>query len=297
MSLAKFIDYIGKEKKYALHTLKAYQNDIEQFSSYCVTNFELSSLKETDYVMIRSWMAQLIEEGISARTVNRKLSSLRSFFQFLLITGDIHVHPMQQHRPLKAEKKIQLPFSEKEMEMLFQGQHFTNDYKGTLTQTIIETFYCTGIRRAELINMKQNAVDFESMQIRVLGKRNKERLVPLMPKLASQMRKYQAMVIRTFGEQPFPYFFRNPKGDKLSENFVYTTVNDYLKGVSTKVKRSPHMLRHSFATHLLNHGADLNTVKELLGHASLAATQVYTHSSMEQIKKVYRNAHPRGEKK
>ena len=298
MFIPQFIDFLEKEKKYSPHTLSAYQADLQQFLSYCTTTYNLSTIDHVDYPIIRSWMAALVESGLSARSVNRKLSSLRSYYQFLLHTSVIQSHPMQRHRPLKAEKKIQLPFSQKEMQQLLDGNLFSNDYHGILAKTVIETLYSTGMRRTELVHLKYDAVDFDTDQLRVLGKRNKERLIPLLSSLKRQLQVYlKAREEDISLPAGFSYFFCNTKGKKLSENFVYKTVNDYLERVSSKVKRSPHMLRHSFATHLLNHGADLNSVKDLLGHASLAATQVYTHSSMDQIKKVYRNTHPRGDKK
>jgi integrase/recombinase XerC len=199
--------------------------------------------------------------------------------------------------PLKETKKVHIPFSEKEMAALLEGNHFEDSYKGVLQKTIIELLYSTGMRRAELIALKSSDVSFDTATLRVLGKRNKERLIPILSSLATTLQEYQKLAEQNSAFEYNSFFIQSEKGGKVSENFVYKTVNDYIGIVSTKVKRSPHMLRHSFATHLLNKGADLNAVKELLGHASLAATQVYTHTSIDKMKKVYAQAHPRGTEK
>lgn len=206
-------------------------------------------------------------------------------------------NPLRKHKPLKESKKVQLPFTEKEIIQLLDGNHFEDNHRGLLGKTIIETLYSTGMRRTELIHLKNDHVNFESNTLKVLGKRNKERIIPMLPSLKNQLRYFSNQTSDIRAASGNPFFFCTKKGDKLNDNLVYQLVNDYFNRVSTKAKRSPHMLRHSFATHLLNQGADLNTVKDLLGHASLAATQIYTHSSMEQIKAVYKDAHPRGHKK
>lgn len=297
MSISKFLDYLQKEKKYSPHTVRAYGDDLSAFQSYCSSVYDIASIEEIKYAIIRSWIVVLVNKGLTNRSINRKLSVLRSYYQFLIRVGRITVHPLRQHKPLKEVKEIQIPFTEKEIDKLLDGAYFEDSYSGTLSKTIIETLYCTGMRRTELIHLTRDAIDYDSKVIRVLGKQNKERLIPLLPQLEKQFEIYSEQVVLQFGRFPTHYFFVNEKGKKVTENLVYTVVNNYFKEVSTKVKRSPHMLRHSFATHLLNQGADLNTVKDLLGHASLAATQVYTHSSMEQIKRIYKNAHPRGGQK
>ena len=296
MSLSKFIDYIDKEKKFSSHTITAYRADLERFASFCLKEFEETSIDQIAYPLVRSWIVSLVSEGMSNRTINRKVSVLKSFYTFLVSIGVRSTHPLRKHKPLKISKKIQLPFTEEEVSNLLDGDYFEDNYEGMLSKTIIETLYATGMRRAELIHLAADAVDFSAQTLRVLGKRNKERIIPIIPSLMRQLKIYQKAVDDTYGKENFPFFFRNLKGEKLSDNLVYKVVNNYFTVVSSKVKRSPHMLRHSFATHLLNKGADLNTVKDLLGHASLAATQIYTHSSMEQIKQVYVKAHPRGDK-
>ena len=297
MSISKFIDYLEKEKKYSPHTITAYTKDLNVFQNFCEVEFDETSIDQIDYPLIRSWIVSLVESGRSNRTINRKVSVLRSFYNFLLRVEVRETNPLRKHTPLKEEKKLQLPFTEKEIRQLLDGDHFTDDYKSILIKTIIETLYCTGMRRAELIALTSKGVDLNSRVLKVIGKRNKERLIPIIPSLEEQLKHYQLAVLEHSPQKDNPFFFCSEKGKKLTENFVYKSVNEYFNKVSTKVKKSPHMLRHSFATHLLNQGADLNTVKDLLGHASLAATQVYTNSSMQQIKAVYKNAHPRGEKK
>lgn len=296
MSIVKFIDYIEKEKKYSPHTLKAYQEDLKRFEAFCREGFDENSIAQIDYPLIRSWIVSLVQAGKTNRTINRKISVLRSYYNFLLRIEERTTNPLRKHKPLKEEKKIQLPFSENEINQLLDGKYFSDDYQGVLAKTIIETLYGTGMRRSELTQLKTSNVDLKAGILKVLGKRNKERIIPIIPTLSAQLTMYIKEKDAYFKNE-FHLFFRTYKGEKLPENLVYKIVNDYFNGVSSKVKKSPHMLRHSFATHLLNQGADLNTVKDLLGHASLAATQIYTHTNMQQIKTVYKDAHPRGDKK
>ena len=297
MAIVKFIDYVKKEKNYSPHTLTAYQNDLQRFASFCATEFQETSIDLIDYPLIRSWIVSLGQEGKSNRTINRKISVLRSYYNFLMRIEVRATNPLRKHKPLKEEKKVQLPFTKKEIAELLDGAHFEDTHQGLLAKTIIETLYSTGMRRTELVHLEHRQVDFENNRLKVIGKRNKERIIPMIPSLKKQLHHFATLTASVRNKTGNPYFFCNQKGEKISDTLVYQLVNDYFNKVSTKVKRSPHMLRHSFATHLLNQGADLNTVKDLLGHASLAATQIYTHSSMEQIKAVYKDAHPRGYKK
>ena len=218
---------------------------------------------------------------------------LRSYFNFLLKIGEIDKSPLKNHKPLKEEKKIQVPFSEKEINSLLDGDFFKKDYEGTMIKTLIQLFYSTGLRLSEVTNLKNMSVDLVNKKIKVLGKRNKERIIPIIDSLMNQLLKFQELKKQIISDPESEFFFVNEKNIKLKNIYVYKVVNLYLNKVSTKSKRSPHMLRHSFATHLLNRGADINSVKELLGHASLAATQIYTHSSMEKIKSIYKKSHPR----
>tara|TARA_B100001175_G_C19462690_1_gene617386 strand:- start:188 stop:1078 length:891 start_codon:yes stop_codon:yes gene_type:complete len=295
MSIDRFLDYITHEKKFSSHTCIAYQKNLNDFSDFCLTHYDLGSIEQVDYSQIRTWIISLVEKQNTNRTVNRKISVLRSYYKFLLKTETITLSPLKLHRPLKVSKKVNIPFSTEEVDRLLNSDFFSEDYEGILQKTIITLFYYTGIRRQELINLEANSVDFETNYIKVLGKRNKERMLPLLPGVVKGLKTYLSYKKDLSVSLP-NYFFCNATGSKLSEGFVYQTVNYYFSLVSTKVKKSPHMLRHSFATHLLNNGADLNSVKELLGHESVAATQLYTHSSLKRIQEIYDKTHPRGKK-
>ena len=297
MSIKSFISYISLEKKYSNNTRIAYQGNLDEFHKFCIEKYDIQNIEKLEYTIIRSWIVFLIESGNTNRTVNRKISVLRSYYKFLLKTGTIKISPLKKHKPLKESKKINVPFTVKEISDVLDGNYFSTDYNGHLERSIITLLYYTGIRRAELITLKLTNLDLNTHKIKVLGKRNKERLIPLLPEAVSCMRtylKYRKELNKIIDDK---FLFLSELGNKLKDAFVYKTVNNYFSKVSTKVKRSPHMLRHSFATHLLDNGADLNAVKELLGHESIAATQVYTHTSMEQIKKIYSDSHPRGRKK
>lgn len=294
-NLEAYQNYLEKEKKYSALTLKAYVGDVNVFVDYLNLYHNEIQLEEVNYSVIRSWMVLLVESGLSNKSVNRKISSLKSFYKFLLKIKEIKINPLLKHKSLKTPKKIQIPFSEKEIQNVFQVNQFSDDFEGIRNQLILELFYATGIRRIELINLKIQNVDFSNKAIKVLGKRNKERIVPLLQCTEEVLKKY----IQARGcEKKMlsnDVLILSKKGNKVSESFVYRLINDYFSTVSLKVKKSPHVLRHSFATHLLNNGADLNSVKELLGHASLSSTQVYTHSSLTELKKVYQEAHPRNQ--
>jgi integrase/recombinase XerC len=297
MSINHFLDFINHEKKYSPHTYVAYKQNLSNFQNYCSKNFNLEDIDLVEYFHIRSWIISLVEMENSNRTINRKISVLRSYYNFLLKTETIKVSPLKLHKPMKALKKVNVPFSIDEVSQLLNGDLFSQDYRGILEKTIITVLYYTGIRRQELIDLKTVAVDLDSKLIKVKGKRNKERLIPLLPEIISSLRIYlkeKNKIFNQIDQIDQIYFFCLPSGTKLNEGFVYQTVNYYFSKVSTKVKKSPHILRHSFATHLLNNGADLNAVKELLGHESVAATQVYTHGSLKRIQEIYNKAHPRG---
>ena len=293
MSLNSFIDYLIKERNYSRNTIIAYKNDLNVFKNYCLKEFNHENLNTSDYSFIRSWIVSLVEFGLTNRSVNRKISVLRSYFNFLLKIGEIEKNPLKNHKPLKEEKKIQGPFSEKEINLLLNGNFFKKDYEGTMIKTLIELFYSTGLRLSEVTNLKTLSVDLTNKKIKVLGKRNKERIIPIIDPLKNQLFKFQELKREIIKGSENEFFFVDKKNIKLKNIYVYKVVNNYLNKVSTKSKRSPHMLRHSFATHLLNNGADINSVKELLGHTSLAATQIYTHTSMEKIKSIYKKSHPR----
>jgi integrase/recombinase XerC len=295
MSINRFLDYITHEKKYSSHTCVAYHKNLTDFQGFCSEHYQLDNIEQVDYSQIRAWIISLIENKNSNRSVNRKISVLGSYYKFLLKTETITLSPLKLHRPLKVSKKVNVPFSPEEVDRLLNSDLFADDYEGVLQKAVIALLYYTGIRRQELIDLKTTAVDFETFVIKVLGKRNKERMIPLLPGAVKILKKFLSFKKELQSSDP-DHFFCLSSGVKLNEGFVYQTVNYYFSKVSTKVKKSPHMLRHSFATHLLNNGADLNSVKELLGHESVAATQVYTHSSLKRIQEVYAKTHPRGKK-
>lgn len=288
-----FEDYLLLEKKYSPHTVGAYMSDLSSFSSFVKEVFEEENIDHVNYGQVRSWIVSLVDQSISNVSVNRKMASLKAFYKFLLKSRQIKVNPMLKHKALKTPKVVQVPFSEKELSDLLTQIDAPVGFEEIRDRLIVEMFYVTGMRRAELIHLKVKNVDRSSNTIKVLGKRNKERIIPILSVIADQIdwyiREREALEDNTDDD----YFFVSKKGLKLSESFVYRLINSYFSRVSEKVKKSPHVLRHTFATHLLNNGADLNSVKELLGHSSLASTQVYTHNSLAELKKVYKGAHPR----
>tara|TARA_B100001057_G_scaffold471533_1_gene533956 strand:+ start:2846 stop:3733 length:888 start_codon:yes stop_codon:yes gene_type:complete len=293
MLIEKFIEYLQIEKKYSVNTLAAYKKDITEFQLFINENYDKSEIENVDYKIVRSWIVLLVNKNLSNRSINRKVSSLKSFFNFLVKTDTINSSPLIAHKPLKQSKKIQVPFSKDEIGTLLDSSLFKNDYKGVLQKTIISFFYFTGVRRIELINLKASDINMNSSTIRIMGKKNKERIIPMLPRLKESINEYLKIKSQEFNNKISQNLFVSKSGIQLSEKYVYRTVNEYFKLVSPKVKKAPHVLRHSFATHLINEGADINSVKELLGHSSLSATQVYSHTSMERIKQVFRNTHPR----
>jgi len=286
-------DYLLKEKNYSLLTLRAYLDDIAAFEAYLKQKDSDATLEEVNYSHVRSWIVQLVEGGLANRSVNRKVSSLKSFYKFLLKTKQIAISPLQKHKSLKTETKVQIPFSEKELQDVIDFNDYPDDFEGMRNRLIIELLYTTGMRRAELIGLKVGSYDSGNNNIKVLGKRNKERLLPVLPCTSVLINAYLVKRKELEVVADPEMLILGDKGKKISESFVYRLINGYFSVISGKVKRSPHVLRHTFATHLLNNGADLNSVKELMGHASLSSTQVYTHSSLAELKKVYEGAHPR----
>ena len=295
MIINSFLEYLSLEKKYSKHTLVAYQNDIKSFRKFCVSKYEIDNLISVQYPQLRSWIVFLVNSGVSNATINRKVSSLKTFYKFLQKTKQITSNPLAKHKALKVVKKVQVPFTVDEINKVINHLDSDSDFVSVRNRLIVELFYSTGIRRIELVNLKLSAVDFYNGTIKVLGKRNKERMIPLIPSVIKTLKEY--LKIKESIASNAIELFVTGKGNKIYETLVYRVINGYFSKVSTKVKKSPHILRHSFATHLLNQGADLNSVKELLGHSSLASTQVYTHNSLEKIKKAYNQAHPRSRKK
>jgi integrase/recombinase XerC len=295
MSKIKFLEYLEFEKNYSPKTIESYTNDLNAFETFCEIECGLKSISEADKTHLRNFIMRLSESGLSERSINRKISAIKSYYKFLLKTGEIPVSPASFLRTLKSRNKVQIPFSEDELNTALNSGLFENNKQSMMEKLIIEMLYQTGIRRMELIGLKISDVDFSENQIKVLGKRNKERMIPFNENLAGQLKQYLQLRNEKFPERK-DLVFLTEKGNPLYDKLVYKIVNSYLSQVSTKRKKSPHVLRHSFATHLLGRGAELNAVKELLGHSSLAATQVYTHAGIEQLKKVFNDAHPRSEK-
>ncbi|WP_111708008.1 tyrosine-type recombinase/integrase [Lutibacter citreus] len=294
MPINSFLDYLSIEKKYSKHTLTAYKKDLNDFTSFCVIEYNSDDLIDVNYNQIRSWIVSLVNSSIGNRTINRKISSLKSFYKFLQKTKQVELNPLAKHKALKISKNIQVPFSEKEInQVLSMGE--TVDFESVRNKLIVELFYSTGMRRSELINIEESDVDLRSELVKVVGKRNKERYIPLIKPVQDSLKKYIEYRVKI--ETNETYLFITKKGKKIYDTLVYRIINNYFSTVSSKLKKSPHILRHSFATHLLNEGADLNSVKELLGHSSLASTQVYTHNSLGKLKEVYNQAHPRSVKK
>ena len=288
-----FSDYLKFEKRYAQHTLVSYQTDLHSFFDYITVQYGPTGLKELSAVYIRSWLASLKDEGLSAKSINRKISSLRSFFKYHVRTGDLDQTPMTKISAPKAEKRLPQYVAMKDMATLFGHVGFEDNWKGRTERLLLMLFYHTGIRVAELVQLKDANVNEASHTIKVLGKGNKERIIPIGAELLQVIREYRSarkgLSISFVAEN----LLVNEKGHPLQARGVYNSVKKYLSLVTTIDKRSPHILRHTFATHLTNNGADLNAVKELLGHSSLAATQVYTHNTIEKLKNIHKQAHPK----
>lgn len=296
MQFKPFIDYLLLEKKYSPHTVTAYTKDIERFLNFVSDVYEQNTLLLVNYSMIRSWIVSLVDSGIANSSINRKISSLKTYYKFLLKTGQITETPLARHRSLKVAKKVQIPFSQTEVEDALELFDHANDFQTLRDKLIVELFYSTGIRRAELIGLKLSDVSRVQKTIKVLGKRKKERIIPLLPSVLSTMDQYKIHREALPNLAATDSLLVTSKGNAIYETLVYRVITRYFSEISLKVKTSPHILRHSFATHLLSQGAELNAVKELLGHASLASTQVYTHNSIDTLKQVYKNTHPRNSK-
>jgi len=288
-----FIDYIQLERRYSVHTVSAYSVDIEQFQLFLNENYSIN-IVDSDFANIRAWIVSLNSQKISNRSINRKISSLKSFYKYHLICQNIDVNPATKVNVLKTEKKLPVFVEEDKMEYLFDELKFSEDYMGVFSKTILDLFYGTGIRVEELVNLKEIDVDTDKLQIKVLGKRNKERIIPISNTVAQQIKLYITLKKEVISNAKMSEFlFLTKNGNKVYKKLVYRQVNYYLSLVTTNSKKSPHVLRHTFATHLLNKGADLNAIKEILGHVSLSATQIYTHNSIEKLKNVYKQAHPK----
>jgi len=289
--IQSFLDYLRFEKRYSQHTLISYQNDLEQFFSFLYLQFNEVSINQITATYIRSWLAELKSENISAKSINRKISTLKSFFRFMMKQGLIKQTPMTTVVSPKISKRLPAFVEEKNTNTLFTYVEFSDDWKGKTERLILALFYNTGMRVSELINLKEKQVDEDYSQLKVLGKGNKERIIPVSKELLKELKDYVRQ--KPAKLEGIAEVFVNEKGKPLYPKYVYNAVKKYLSAVTTIEKKSPHILRHTFATHLMNNGADLNAVKELLGHSSLAATQIYTHNTIEKLKDVHKKAHPK----
>jgi integrase/recombinase XerC len=291
--LQQFLDYLKFQKRYSQHTIISYQNDLTSFFDFIAKSFGELPLQEVKPTVVRSWLAFLKEEGMQSKSINRKISSLKSFFKYLLRQEVIAVSPMGTVISPKVNKRLPQFVEKKDVETLFNYVEFPDTWQGKTDKLILQLFYNTGIRQAELVNLKESQLDASKKVIKVLGKGNKERVLPLSAGLINQLANYVAQKKVEYDGADNVYVFVNAKGKKLYPKYVYNTVKTYLSRVTTINKKSPHVLRHTFATHLMNNGADLNAVKELLGHSSLAATQIYTHNTIEKLKDIHKKAHPK----
>jgi integrase/recombinase XerC len=289
--IQSFFKYIEFEKRYSKHTLISYRNDLLQFSSYLESTYQLDNPQEANYGIIRSWILSLVEDNISPKSINRKLACLRSYYKFLLKRGDISKDPMLKIKAPKVKKSLPSFIEEESIHKLLDQVEFKNDFQGIRDKLVLEILYGTGIRLSELINLKESDVNFSERTIKVLGKGNKQRIIPLNQTLFQLIDIYRKSKKSEMGSGD--YLIITDNGKKAYPMFIYRIVRNYLSIITSLEKRSPHVLRHSFATHLLNKGADLNAIKDLLGHSSLAATQVYTHNSIEKLKSIFDQAHPK----
>jgi len=291
MSVASFIHYITYERRYSGNTVKAYDNDLHAFTAFLESTYNLSDPVQSNHEMIRSWIVKLMDEGISPRSVNRKISSLKSYFKYLLREGVIERSPVQQIVTVRASKQLPSYISQEDIIDFLNQPVDTGDFKSLRDKIIIEILYSTGIRRSELISLKNSSIDHQRSLLKVTGKGNKERIIPLSKKLLDHIQEYTESKQKTIKANS-PYLIVTDKGNKAYPEFILRKVKSGLSGLKN-IKKSPHILRHTFATHMLNNGADLNVIKELLGHADLTATQVYTHNTIKQLKSIYKKAHPR----
>jgi integrase/recombinase XerC len=291
-NISGFCKYLTHQKRYSNHTIIAYKNDLEQFQLFLNQQYQINKTSEITSLIIRSWVVHLIEKEISTRTITRKISTLKSFYKYLLKTNIVTNNPLLKVIPPKTSSRLPVFVAEREMNNLFNEITFNDDFEGFRDQLILELFYASGIRLSELIELKTNSIEFNNNTIKVLGKRNKERIIPIGKKIKTIILNY----IKLRDNLGFSNnsFFLTKKGEKMYPKLVYRIVNYYLSMITTLNKKSPHVLRHTFATHMLNNGADLNSIKEILGHANLSATQVYTHNTIEKLKNIHKQAHPKG---
>jgi len=292
-SIQPFLAYLQFEKRFSRHTITSYQTDLISFFDYIEITFGATPVDQLSHTIIRSWLASLKEEGLTAKSINRKISTLRSFFKYEIKRGVLSQSPMGKVTAPKIEKRLPQFVADKDIATLFDHVTFSEDWKGKTDRLILLIFYNTGMRLSEAINLKQSSIDFSGQSVKVLGKGNKERIIPVNASLLEEIKKYTDEKTSLKDFIPSTVLLVSEKGKALTPRAVYTSVKKYLSLITTIEKRSPHILRHTFATHLMNNGADLNAVKELLGHSSLAATQVYTHNTIEKLKNIHKKAHPK----
>lgn len=286
-----FLNYLEAERRFSKNTTLAYSNDLNQFFEFVFSNYENINPNQIQSNHIRAWISFLFSNKISAKAIRRKISSLKSYFKYLLLKGEIDINPCLKLISPKVPKRLPEFISENQMHSLLEVNQFGTDFIGIRTRLIIEFFYNLGIRRAELMGIQIGNINFYKLELKVLGKRNKERIIPFSENILPILNEYLEKR-KDFAAQN-DFLFISEKGKAISESAIYNCVKKHLTGLVSNNRKSPHVLRHTFATHLINSGADINAVKELLGHSSLAATQVYTHNSVEKLKKVYKSAHPR----
>ncbi len=291
--LESFVNYLIYEKRYSSNTIISYKNDIKQFYEFIEKDYSIYEIKDVNHYMIRSWLVHLMQNDISPKSINRKFSSLRTYFLFLKREGVIDVNPTKKVIPPKTGKRLPSVVQKKEMDFLLDELIFSENFQGYRDKLIISILYNTGMRRAELINLKDSDFDYVSRTVKVLGKGNKERIIPLTFEVISLLKTYINIRNSFFENDIFEYTILTDKGNKLYPKFVYNVVNKYLSMVSSIEKKSPHVLRHSIATHLADEEVELNAIKTMLGHANLSATQIYTHNSIEKLKRAYKKAHPK----
>ena len=289
-----FLDYLRNEKRSSIYTIKSYSIDLQQFDDFLQINYPSTHILSAEPIMIRAWMMQLIESNISTRSINRKISALRAFFHYYLKIKTITINPTETITAPKVSKRLPQFVDEKDMLHLFDLPVFEDSFEGWRDRLIIELFYVTGMRLSELLNIRRTDINLYDCSVKVLGKRNKERILPFSLRIKNILLQYLKLFDETYPDvSKNNFIFVTQNGEHLYPKAVYRIVHKYLDMITTIDKRSPHVLRHTFATHMLNHGADLNAIKEILGHSSLAATQVYTHNSVEKLKTIYKQAHPR----
>ncbi|GAB4488690.1 MAG: tyrosine-type recombinase/integrase [Raineya sp.] len=291
--IEKFLEYISFQKRQSLHTQTSYRKDLEQFAAYLKDTYEITDLSQANYHLVRSWIIVLSEENLQASSINRKIATLKSFYKFLVKQKYLEINPMLRIRPLKTPKRTPQFVEEKDMLTLLDHIEFEKTFRGYRDKIVLEMLYSTGIREAELLGLTETDVNYIRQEIKVLGKGNKERIIPISPALSHDLQEYMYHRQCHFPKNKYPQLILTNDGQPAYPMLIYRIVNKYLKLVSNSNQKSPHILRHTFATHLLNKGAEINAIKEILGHTSLSATQIYTHNSLEKLKEIFEQAHPK----